>query len=322
MAVLLAVLIGAGLIATRLALANRTPAPVAAAGDATAAGDGGEAGPAEEARRTGESLRTEGDEGDVFNPLYVHVMPHRLGELDFGNAKLPYYDITTFQLIAVALMFVIFFAVRRGLEAAVAGRPMGYFARVFSGFVLFIRDDMVLPILGEKEGERFTPYFLFVFFFIAFMNLLGLVPHSRTATACIFVTGALAFTTLVLMIGSGMREQGAARFWKNLIPHGVPGWLVPLMFVVELLGLIVKPFALMIRLFANMMAGHLVVLSFMGLIFYFGNQMGDLAYAVAVPSVAMAVFIMIIEAFVALLQAYIFTYLSILFVGMCRHPEH
>ena len=91
---------------------------------------------------------------------------------------------------------------------------------------------------------------------------------------------------------------------------------------IELLGLMVKPFALMIRLFANMMAGHLVVLSFMGLIFFFAEDLGNVAYAVAVPAVGMAVFIMIIEAFVALLQAYIFTYLSILFVGMCRHPEH
>jgi len=136
------------------------------------------------------------------------------------------------------------------------------------------------------------------------------------------VTGAMALITFIMMVGGGMVEQGGVAFWKNLIPHGMPAWLVPLMFVVELIGLVVKPFALMIRLFANMLAGHLVVLSFLGLIFYFGESIGSLAYAVAVPSVGLAIFIMIIEAFVALLQAYIFTYLSILFVGMCRHPEH
>ncbi len=181
---------------------------------------------------------------------------------------------------------------------------------------------MVLPILGEKDGRRFLPYFLFLFFFIAFMNLLGLVPYGATATASIFVTGAMAFTTLCFMLGAGMMEQGPAQFWKSLIPHGMPAWLVPLMFVVELIGLFVKPFALMIRLFANMLAGHLVVLSFMGLIFFFAQSLHEVAYAVAVPATALAVFIMIIEGFVALLQAYIFTYLSILFVGMCMHPEH
>jgi len=124
------------------------------------------------------------------------------------------------------------------------------------------------------------------------------------------------------MLVGGMWEQGPVKFWLNLVPHGLPLALWPLMFVVEIMGLIVKPFALMIRLFANMTGGHLVVLAFMGLIFYFSSMMGSLAYAIAVPAVAFAVFIMIIEAFVALLQAYIFTYLSILFIGMCLHPEH
>jgi F-type H+-transporting ATPase subunit a len=106
------------------------------------------------------------------------------------------------------------------------------------------------------------------------------------------------------------------------VPHGLPSWLVPLMLVVELIGLLVKPFALTIRLFANMMAGHLVIYSFLGLIFFFAPTLKAWTYAVALPSVGLQVFIMIIEGFVALLQAYIFTYLSILFVGMCRHPEH
>jgi F-type H+-transporting ATPase subunit a len=117
------------------------------------------------------------------------------------------------------------------------------------------------------------------------MNLLGLVPGGATATASIFVTAALALTTFGLMIGGGMMEQGPAAFWKNLIPHGLPGFLVPLMFVIEVVGLLVKPFALMIRLFANLTGGHLVVYSFMGLIFYFAivKQAGDASWAIATP---------------------------------------
>jgi len=261
--------------------------------------------------------------GDVFTRLYGHVIPHEIASFDLGAVRLGFYNIQIFQVLAVALMFVIFFGVRRGLEASLAGGGrMGPFTRIFSGFVLFIRDEMVVPIMGDREGSRFLPYFLFVFFFIAFQNLLGLIPHGATATASLFVTGGLAATTLALMVGGGMVVQGPGAFWKNLVPHGVPWWLVPLMFLVEVIGIIAKPFALTVRLFANMLAGHLVVLSFMGLIFYFAGQIGNLAYAVAVPSVGMAVFIMIIEGFVALLQAYIFTYLSILFVGMCLHPEH
>lgn len=253
----------------------------------------------------------------IFRWLYEHVLPHKMASV----GPLDFYNITMFQIIAIVLILVVFLHVRFALESGPEYK-MGWIARVFSGFAMFIRDEMVIPLLGEEEGKKFLPYFLYLFFFIAFMNLLGLVPHGATATACVFVTGAMALVTLVMMIGGGMLEQGAAAFWKNLIPHGMPGWLVPVLFLVELIGLLVKPFALMIRLFANMLAGHLVVLSFMGLIFFFAEKIGRLAYAIAVPSVGLAIFIMIIEAFVALLQAYIFTYLSILFVGMCRHPEH
>jgi len=123
------------------------------------------------------------------------------------------------------------------------------------------------------------------------------------------------------MLVCGMIVQGPIAFWKNLVPH-VPVAMLPLMIVVELAGLIIKPFALMIRLFANMSGGHMVVLSFMGLIFYFGAKSAVVGWASAPIAVAFAVFIMIIEAFVALLQAFIFTQLSILFVQASIHPEH
>jgi F-type H+-transporting ATPase subunit a len=138
------------------------------------------------------------------------------------------------------------------------------------------------------------------------------------------VTAALATITLVSMIGFGMVVQGPLAFWKNLVPH-VPLALWPLMFIVELVGLLVKPFALMVRLFANMTGGHMVVLSFMGLLFFLGSpdMWGTVGGWGATPlSIGFAVFIMIIEVFVAMLQAYIFTQLSIIFVNASIHPAH
>ena len=264
----------------------------------------------------------------LFKKAFKHIEPHQIGEL-FG---LPVYNSQVAQLVALFLMLLIFLNLRAALAKEAAGGSMGRFSRIFSGFVLFIRDEMVHPVLGDEDTKRFLPYFLFVFFFIVIQNLLGLIPGPPgiveygfvgvTATSSIFVTGALALTTFAFMLGSGMKAQGVVAFWKNLVPPGVPPWLVPLMFLVEIIGLLVKPFALMIRLFANMLAGHLVLISFITLIVLFGKMMGNMAWFVAPAPIGLSVFIMIIEGFIALLQAYIFTYLSILFVGMCRHPEH
>jgi F-type H+-transporting ATPase subunit a len=279
------------------------------------AGEHPPAGPAagSEAQHAGGSG---GDGVGVFYELFGHVLPHSLA-LEGGPFTL--FNIQLHQVLALVLMFVVFGSL---LFALRSGRRANWLMRVFAGFVLFIRDEMVMPVLGEHNGKKLLPYFLFVFFFVAFQNLIGLAPHGLTPTACIFVTAALGTTTFGAMLILGMKEQGVANFWKHLIPPGLPSWLIPLMVVVEIIGLLVKPFALTIRLFANMMAGHLVVLSCMGLIFYFARDLGNLAYAVAVPSVGLAAFVMIIEGFVALMQAYIFTYLSILFVGACVHPEH
>jgi len=195
-------------------------------------------------------------------------------------------------------------------------------SRLFAGFVMWVRDDMVYPVMGKELGRKFLPYFLSVFFFLTFMNLLGLVPYSSTATANIFVTGALALTTFAAMLGCGMIVQGPLNFWKNLVTHA-PWWLMPLLFVVEVVGLLVKPFSLTIRLFANMTGGHMVVLSFMGFIFFAAKEWGTgVSWAAAPAAVGFAVFIMIIESFVALVQAFVFVQLSIIFVDAAIHPEH
>ena len=269
------------------------------------------------------------DNAAFFDQLYSHLMPHPLGashdaSAGGGAAHAPswftFYNVNAAQLVAIALMLLVFGTVLVSFRSP----RSSWIVRVFRGFCRWIRDEMVVPVMGEADGRKFAPFFMYVFFFIAFMNLIGLIPGSVTATACAYVTAALALVTFAVMVGGGMLQQGPVAFWKHLLPHGLTAWLVPLMFVLELIGLLVKPFALTIRLFANMLAGHLVIYSFVGMIFLFAKmlEMGVVSWGTALPAVGMGVFISIIEAFVALLQAYIFTYLSIIFVQTSLHPAH
>ena len=254
-------------------------------------------------------------------PLFKLPLPHALRAFDMDRTGHGAYLVATnlqvFQIAAVLLIFVCFMGVPGHLRKGGGDAT----SRMFAGFAHWIRDEMVVPVMGKEVGNKLLPLFLTVFFFIMFMNVLGLVPGAATATASIFVTGALALITFGTMVVGGMVVQGPIAFWKHLVPH-VPLALWPLMFAVEVVGLIVKPIALMIRLFANMTGGHLAVLSLMGLVFFFGGMSPVVGWASSPVAVGLAVFIMIIESFVALLQAYIFTTLSIIFVQASLHPEH
>jgi len=291
-------------------------------------------------------------EGGIFQTLYMHLMPSPLvhpvahGEGHGAEAEVhhaepllkvplpaalsafdmdrqghgPYLvatNLQVFQVAAVLLIFLCFLGVPHHLRTGKGDVT----SRMFAGFAGWIRDEMVVPVMGKENGQKLLPLFLTLFFFIMFMNLMGLVPGAATATASIFVTGALALITFGTMVVGGMVVQGPIAFWRHLVPH-VPLALWPLMFAVELVGLFVKPIALMIRLFANMTGGHLAVLSLMGLVFFFGSMSPAVGWASSPVAVGLAVFIMIIESFVALLQAYIFTTLSIIFVQASLHPEH
>ena len=261
------------------------------------------------------------EDKSFFELQYEHSVPHAV--YDLGTFTI--YNVNTFQWLVLGLIILLFVPVRLSFASGRAG-PV---TRIFRGWVHWIRDEMIYPVMGKEDATRFAPFFFFLFFFIAFMNTLGLVPHyglfpSYTATSTPYVTGAMAGVILFMMLFFGMREQGVVKFWVNLLPHGLPLWLIPLMLTVELIGLFVKPFALMIRLFANMLAGHLVIASLIGMIFLFAKMMdmSPFAYAVAVPSLGMAVFVYIIEGLIVLLQAYIFAFLSILFMQQAMHPAH
>jgi F-type H+-transporting ATPase subunit a len=159
-----------------------------------------------------------------------------------------------------------------------------------------------------------TPLFCNFFFFILFLNLMGLVPLFATATSNINVTGALALVTFTFMVFGAIYKNGLMGFFKALVPSGVPAPILILLFPIELFGLLIKSFALMIRLFANMLAGHIVIISMMGIVILMGAK--------ALPIIVLVCGIYALEVLVAFLQAYIFTLLSAMFVGSMYHPHH
>ena len=202
---------------------------------------------------------------------------------------------------AILLLVVLTAARRRDLV------PRGLYNFV-ELLVQFVRVEIARKNIGERDGDRFVPYLATAFFFILFVNLFGLVPWAATATGNVAVTLALAALTFLVTQYAAIRAQGLGGWLKHLT-GGVHPLLWPIMIPVEVMGLFTKPFALTIRLFANMVAGHIVILSLIGLIFALGSPF------VAVGSVPMALAIFMLEIFVSFVQAYIFTMLSSLFIG-------
>jgi F-type H+-transporting ATPase subunit a len=189
--------------------------------------------------------------------------------------------------------------------------------------ILFIRDDVAKKSIGEEDYEKFTPFLLTLFFFILINNLLGLIPifpAGANVTGNISVTMALALFTFIVIQVSGKKH-----YWQEIFnPPAVPWWLkipIPLVPVIEFVGIFIKPFVLMVRLFANISAGHIVMLGFLSLIFIFGNMNPTAGYGITVVSVLFTVFLTFLEILVAFIQAYVFTILSAIYLGMARGHE-
>lgn len=184
--------------------------------------------------------------------------------------------------------------------------------------ILFIRDDVAKPNIGEKKHAKFVPFLLSLFFFIWVLNLLGLTPLGFNVTGNIAVTMVLAVIALILILVNSNKY-----YWGHILWPPVPHALKPLMIPIEIVGIFTKPFALMIRLFANITAGHIVILSLISLIFIAQNSGGDgLAWGMSAPSMILVLFISVLELLVAVLQAYIFTLLTALFIGMAMEEHH
>lgn len=210
------------------------------------------------------------------------------------------------MMVSMLFLCLIFFSVASSYKKRGIGAPKGLQSWL-EPIIIFVRDEIARPNLGEKYA-KFMPYLLTVFFFIWMNNVLGLVPFfpgGANVTGNIAVTLVLALATFVITTLNGTKT-----YWSHVFTPHVPLWLYPLMIPVEIIGLFTKPFALMIRLFANITAGHILVLSLVCLIFIFKSM------AVATVSVPFVVFISVIEMLVAFIQAFIFTILSALYIGM------
>ena len=200
------------------------------------------------------------------------------------------------------------------------GVPHGLGAAVET-LVLFIRDEIAEKNIGH-DGRVYTPLLCSFFFFILIAALLGLMPFSATSTGNISVTLGLAIVSFLAMQYAGISKYGLVGHFKNLVPPGLPVWLLPIMIPVEILSVFTKPFALMVRLFANMLAGHMVITALLMLIPLMAAINAAFGWAVVPVSLGLALFIMILELLVALIQAYIFTLLTAIFIGMFAHPAH
>ena len=182
--------------------------------------------------------------------------------------------------------------------------------------VLFVRDDIAIANMGEKWGRRFTPFLLTLFLFILTCNLLGLVPGGFTATSNLNVTGSLAIISFLVFVLTGMYALGPVGYVRHMVPTGTPLPIAPLVIFLEVISMLVRPAALMIRLAANMTAGHIVIMIILGFIILFQS------IALATVSVPLAAAIMLLELIVAFIQAYVFTLLTALYVGMLVAEEH
>ncbi len=199
--------------------------------------------------------------------------------------------------------------------------PKGVFQNMFEASFIFVRDEVCRENIPDKHYKKFLPYLATAFFTITFMNLLGLLPWGTSSTADVTVTASLALLTFIITQVNASKEHWKEVFWFP----GVPSWVRVIMMPIEFIGLFTKPFALAVRLFANMLSGKILIFSIIGLIFVFAEMFGPaVAYGSSVLWIAFAVFIYVIKAFVALLQAYIFVMLSALFIGMAmeEHEEH
>jgi len=194
--------------------------------------------------------------------------------------------------------------------------PIGRFGSAVEAIVLFIKNDVVVPFMGEKSAVRWTPFALTLFFFILSMNLIGLIPMMHAATGNISVTGTLALVVFILINVFGVLHNGVLHYLKGLAPSGLPLPMFIVMYPIELFSLIAKSATLAIRLFANMAAGHFLVFALLGLMALMNT------YAWGVFSLPVAVAMYGFDVFVAFLQAYIFTLLSMLFIGSAIHQEH
>ena len=252
---------------------------------------------------------------------------HTGNELIDNTIKPMDLTITKFMVLEVAIALIISLLFI-GLAAHIKGGKLarGKIWNLLEVFLLYIRDQVARPCIGEHDADRFVPYLWTLFLFVLGCNLMGMIPWMGSPTGALATTAALAMTTFLVVVISGSKQLGVVGFWKAQVPHmdlpkPIAVLLIPLIFVIEILGLFIKHGVLAVRLLANMMAGHVVLsvlLAFIGASAVAGQAIWG---GVTVASVLGATALSLLELFVAFLQAYIFTFLSALFIGAAVHPH-
>ena len=257
-------------------------------------------------------------EGPNKGKIVEQTANGEVAPLDFSITKV------VFSLfLSVILILVIFISIANKYKNNPNKAPNGLQGAV-EPMILFVRDDIAKPSIGEKHYEKYLPYLLTIFFFIWINNMMGLIPifpGGANVTGNIAVTMVMALFTFVITTINANKH-----YWQEIYnAPGVPWWLkfpIPLIPIIELMGLIIKPVVLTVRLFANITAGHLIILAFVSLIFIFAEISPALGYGVSVLSVAFAVFMSLLELLVSLIQAYVFTLLSAIYFGMAIAEHH
>ncbi len=252
---------------------------------------------------------------DVAEIISHHILDHDWG-ISVGGFRLPVttHSVTIFA-VSVVLFGILFWISRPRVSRS--GRLLTTLAE---SYISFIRDSLVIPNMGA-EGRGFLPYFCTLFLFILSINLAGMIPEMKTATSNISVTAALAICSGGVILYSGLKYHGLGGFLKGFIPSGTPGWLVPLIFPLEVVSTVIKVCVLAIRLFANMLSGHMVLLCLLLIIFIVGKMHIAAGIGAFLPAMVLEIFMTCLELLVAFLQAYVFTLLTAIFAGSVIHTH-
>ncbi len=227
------------------------------------------------------------------------------------------------ELVVALLMCVVFAVLARRMRGG--GAPRGRIWNMLEAMIVYMRDYVARPAIGSHDADRFMPLIWTIFFFVLGCNLVGILPWFGTPTGALGVTAALALVAFLTVIGSGMMKLGPVKFWKAQVPHmdlpkPIAIFLVPLIFCIEVMGLCIKHFVLAIRLWANMTGGHIVLAVLMAFIAVATSGI-FLWVGVTAGSILGAFAISLLELLVAFIQAYIFAFLTALFIGMAVHPH-
>ena len=257
-------------------------------------------------------------DGNAFHLPFHGTIP--LGKV-FGIQVTKYMVL---ELVVAALMLAVFIPLARRIAG---GRPpRGRLFNMFEAMLVFLRDEVARPAIGRHDADRFLPFLWSAFFFILFCNLVGLVPWTGSPTGSLAVTGALALIALGVVLVAGMTKYGPVKFWLGMVPQmEVPGvmavFLVPMLLGIEVAGLLIRHMVLAVRLLANMFAGHLVIAVIVSFIAAAAPTYFILWAGVTVGSVCAAAALSLLELLVAFLQAYVFAFLSAMFIGMAVHQH-